>query len=714
MDNQRDFYIKEKFEQDDLISKKAEDVFNNFFKGEMKMEEEKPNIDEKVVDINSAKDKKLKMKKIMSIVATLVVVFLSANVYAATQGYNNIFFIIRNLVAPESANGREEILSDKDITISYQPIEIADNLKIQVNGLVIEENKATLMLKIDEKYPLKHCPKQYLVYDVTDERHDLLEKQVILKVNDKKTSGESSYMEEIEMIRFKNDTKKLKLEISDQNELVIAEMEIDLENKSINVLSSQNNKLQKLSETELKEVLGYYANFLAYDAIDSDDLVNFEYSREELMQNALAESAALLIDKNEKEISDNGYTVEKIHSAIKEICGVYYENPIEIEQQNSIIYYDKNQNRYVYNNVGGGNLALCLAIQDISFYNGIYTIDYVYCFPGDGNYEENSIEELDKFKSTIELSINKDYKYAKYCINNFDEMVGERYTEENYEINDITNNENEESDRNDLLISDDLIQFDTKFYLIDEISKQKWNPSMGTSILYSDLDSDGIDDEISINVEKADGPYSSDTYKYSLNGVEFESYYGTELYIVDLNKDDNNVEIVIYDPGPSDDPTYSIYSKVNGKMILQKYIQGALLKNDEKGNILSDFWYDNITNPSIYFKYYYIKNNKFEEKTVDIQKIKDVEFKIRSELIPSEGYKTYYFTQNFNDVINKYQTLEDGKILRPITINDEFTVLDVEIVEYKWNEDYTEEIYKIEIKLNNNEIGYLYHMQWAG
>ena len=37
LDNQRDFYIKEKFEQDDLISKKAEDVFNNFFKGEMKM-----------------------------------------------------------------------------------------------------------------------------------------------------------------------------------------------------------------------------------------------------------------------------------------------------------------------------------------------------------------------------------------------------------------------------------------------------------------------------------------------------------------------------------------------------------------------------------------------------------------------------------------------------------------------------------------------------
>ena len=39
LDNEKDFYIKEKFKKDDLISKKADDVFNSFLKGEIKMEE---------------------------------------------------------------------------------------------------------------------------------------------------------------------------------------------------------------------------------------------------------------------------------------------------------------------------------------------------------------------------------------------------------------------------------------------------------------------------------------------------------------------------------------------------------------------------------------------------------------------------------------------------------------------------------------------------
>ena len=174
MDNQKDFYIKSKLKQDDLISKKADDVFNNFLKGEIEMKEEKSNIDDKVVDINSAKDKKMRMKKIMSIVATLVVVFLGANVYAATQGYNNIFFIIKNLVSTEVVTDRNEILSDKDITISYQPIEIAKGLKVQINKLMVKENKATLIIKIDEEYPLEYYPSEYFVYDVTDGRKDIL------------------------------------------------------------------------------------------------------------------------------------------------------------------------------------------------------------------------------------------------------------------------------------------------------------------------------------------------------------------------------------------------------------------------------------------------------------------------------------------------------------------------------------------------------------
>ena len=85
MDNEKDLYIKEMFKKDELISKKADDVFNNFLEGKMESE--------KVTNINESKDKKINRKKILSIVATLVIVFLGVNVYAITKGYDNVFFL---------------------------------------------------------------------------------------------------------------------------------------------------------------------------------------------------------------------------------------------------------------------------------------------------------------------------------------------------------------------------------------------------------------------------------------------------------------------------------------------------------------------------------------------------------------------------------------------------------------------------------------------
>ena len=45
--------------EDELISKKAEDIFNNFLEGEMKIK------DEKVVNIEESKDKKSNRKKLL-------------------------------------------------------------------------------------------------------------------------------------------------------------------------------------------------------------------------------------------------------------------------------------------------------------------------------------------------------------------------------------------------------------------------------------------------------------------------------------------------------------------------------------------------------------------------------------------------------------------------------------------------------------------------
>ena len=95
-------------------------------------------MEENIKTNESSNDKKVKVtskkKKVMIIVAVCLILFLSANVFAATQGYNNIFFIIKSLVSNDTeVTDRNVILSDRDITISYQPIEVAEGLEIQIN-----------------------------------------------------------------------------------------------------------------------------------------------------------------------------------------------------------------------------------------------------------------------------------------------------------------------------------------------------------------------------------------------------------------------------------------------------------------------------------------------------------------------------------------------------------------------------------------------------
>lgn len=695
MDNQKDFYIKSKLKQDDLISKKADDVFNNFLKGEIEMKEEKSNIDDKVVDINSAKDKKMRMKKIMSIVATLVVVFLGANVYAATQGYNNIFFIIKNLVSTEVVTDRNEILSDKDITISYQPIEIAKGLKVQINKLMVKENKATLIIKIDEEYPLEYYPSEYFVYDVTDGRKNILGHQE--NSADRGNNLGLSYVEEINLEQLRNDTKKIQLEVLDKNKESITVLEIDIENKEIEVINSKNVGLEKISEIELKNVLGTYVHLLSYDLFNAGDFM----TRDEYKQEALVETAMLkILEKDGYEIREsNIYSIEEVHKAIEELCGNYYEEPINL--QYSTIYFDENKNCYSWDAGDGLEAGLCLDISDITFQNGIYTVEFIYCLAGDDAYMENYVEDSDKYEATLKLSINENYDYFKYKIENFETIRSDYYED--------TNNEND----SDILNSEEFVQFDSKFYSIDYIAQKYCDVYGGDTEIYYDLDGDEIKDTISIKVEKGTSEFESDTYIFSVNGVEFERV-GRELYIVDFNKDDNNAEIVIFDPGPSDDPVYTIYSKIDDKIILQKSLEAVNLKTDEKGTILAKYyWYENITDPAIYFRYYYINNNKFENKLLDIEQVKDMSFKIKSESIELGQYKTYYFTENFDDVY-KHQMHEDIEDLRAVDENDEFKVLDIEIVEKEYNENYTKEVYKIKIELNGKEVGYLYHIQWAG
>ena len=75
LDNERDSYIKKILQKDDLISRKADDVFNDFFKEDVEMNREKQKSNnKKIFDFSSI----TRRKKVLATVASLMVIFLTA------------------------------------------------------------------------------------------------------------------------------------------------------------------------------------------------------------------------------------------------------------------------------------------------------------------------------------------------------------------------------------------------------------------------------------------------------------------------------------------------------------------------------------------------------------------------------------------------------------------------------------------------------------
>ena len=231
MDRNDDKFIKDFFKEDTLISKKADDIFNKFITGDIDdllNENEEEIIPNNVVDINEEKNKRENKKqnkserkhngarRFLSAVASVAIVFVAVNAYASTQGYENIFFMIKDLIYGEVViENKDEILSDRDITISYESIDVSSGLEIQINKLFIDENKAILSIYIEEDPNTTIRPNTYKVYDITDGDRVLLTTCESLSITDELLSKYpgSTYTEEIILDNFKNSTKVLELEV---------------------------------------------------------------------------------------------------------------------------------------------------------------------------------------------------------------------------------------------------------------------------------------------------------------------------------------------------------------------------------------------------------------------------------------------------------------------------------------------------------------------
>lgn len=421
LDNEKDLLIKKMLEKDQLISKKADDVFQDFFERGIKMEEEK------VVKMDEHKNKNIRKKKILAAVASLMVVFVAANVYAGTMGYNNIFFMIKNMFEKTEVTNKDDILTDRDLTISYQSIETSDGLKIQVNRLVVKNNEAVLYMNID-KTNTSVNPARCIVHDITDGRNDLIGNEAISN-----PKNEARFEAQISLIGMKNNTNLLNIQLQDDNYNNIVELELDIANKTISIVGGTAKELEKISEVELKEVLGNYIRIFMYEDLD---LVLKEIHTEQQYINEGIVDIALNYLTQEK----NVYSAERsrVNSIIKELTGEDITEVLPVS--NVYVTYDKKTDSYNYFVKTKGRKALCLEVTDLKYSDGIYTATFIYCYPTEEDYKKGNVENLQLFSATMKLKINSDYEYAKYCMVDYKNI--ERKKIDNNSQSIVNTNEN--------------------------------------------------------------------------------------------------------------------------------------------------------------------------------------------------------------------------------------------------------------------------------
>lgn len=413
MDSQRDMYIKEILQKDQLISQKADDIFNNFFNTQVNKANTNEKLSqEKVVHIDDYRRTKTP-KKFMTAVASLAIVLLVGNTYASTQGYENIFFAIKdwtsNIIEKVT---KEEILTDREIIISYQNIDITDQTKIQVNKIEIKDNEAVLSVRVnaEEEENLSKIPMNFIVTDLTSG-----EEKVIANQKSNIASNNTSFTEKVILDGFRENTERLKLKLQTNDYVSLCTLEIDLIEKQIDIIDGKKVSLKKISEIDLKEKLNSYIAYKIFlddfsNEITDENLEKYENEAKIIVGYELAVSK---LTKND--IVDRKPTVKEVNNAIEEFCGENIET--HIETAGAWMEYNEQENIYDFAFAGDYNpFGLCLEIKDISFANGEYTVSYLYCRPSEDDYIEGTIEDLPILEDTITFKLNDNSEYTEYCI----------------------------------------------------------------------------------------------------------------------------------------------------------------------------------------------------------------------------------------------------------------------------------------------------------
>lgn len=406
LNDEKDLYIKNILQKDKLISKKADDIFNKINKGEfiMKKNEEAKNEKQTKENLLNLKKKSAKWKKILATAACLVIVLGAANVYATSQGYENVFFLIKYLVTGEGkANGKDSILSDRDVTISYEPINIEEGISIKINRLQIKDKVAKLFVITDVKDGEKKnfLPIVFKAYN--EENVELCNQK---SIRDDKNRG--AVTDELILNGLKESDNIINLEMYKANSEKIATLIINLDEKTVEVQGAKE-ALQKISEIELKQFLGYVGGLSKKTNITDNEL-------------KITLANYMLKNKNKYE-KLNGwevYRIEEVDKMLESFIGEKIQNFKDGEHIKTIT---NNENRYyTYANPSDERFdSECINVSNIAYCNGLYTVNYSYYYRGVEEDADVDTDYYDIYEQVVCISLNHDDSYSKFKVVSMEE-----------------------------------------------------------------------------------------------------------------------------------------------------------------------------------------------------------------------------------------------------------------------------------------------------
>ena len=340
---------------------------------------------------------KFKTAIVLIIIGAIILTIFGANVYASANGYGNIFFLIKYLVTGEKLeiSGKDELLSDRDITISYEPIVLTEKIKIQIRNLQIKDNKAKLFVAVNDNQSTEDTPLMYKVYNNEN-------KLICDQKSSKEDNITTEYIEELLLKEFKNDEKIIHLEIFNSKNQKLTRITINIETREL-IVDGEKEAIEKISEIELKQFLGDVTS-LEPNKDSEDERIFFAHSM-------LAQKEGLEIDK-----------LDEVNKMLDATGYERLSNPLKKAEYFKIV--NKGGTNYIEVTVGRGGFEpdTVIEIKEISYCGGLYTAKFNYTFIHEPDtFNPNHLDELEIKETTVYFRKNEDTTYSTFKVVKFED-----------------------------------------------------------------------------------------------------------------------------------------------------------------------------------------------------------------------------------------------------------------------------------------------------